>query len=72
MCRAIFADNVNGNLIDMRLLVFEIVRAAEVILGARAADGGELLVAIHKEFDFPLTPPTGIVSQMVIVLKIPV
>ena len=34
-------------LVLLGLLVLEIVGAAEIILGARAADGGELAVAIH-------------------------
>jgi len=45
-------------LVLLGLLVLEIVRAAEIILGARAADRGELLVAVHKELDLPFAPPT--------------
>ena len=36
--------------------------AAEIVLGARAADRGEVAVAIHIEFDFALAPPAAIVA----------
>ena len=39
----------------------EVVRAAEVVLGAGAADGGELGVPIHVELDFAFAPPAGAV-----------
>src|SRR5690606_18903880 len=40
----------------------EIVGAAEIVLGARTADGGKVLVAIHEELDLALAPPAGIVD----------
>src|SRR5205823_9623169 len=36
--------------------------AAEVVLGARAADRGPLLVAVHVELDLTLTPPVVVVD----------
>src|SRR6187397_726422 len=48
-------------LVALRVLVLEVVRPAEVVLGARAADRRELDVAIHEELDFALPPPTVVV-----------
>jgi hypothetical protein len=44
-------------LILVGFFVFEIVRAAEVVLGAGVADGGEFVVAVYEKFDFALAPP---------------
>ena len=48
-------------LIPMGLRIFKIIRAAEIILRARAADGGIFPVAIHVELDLSLAPPAGVV-----------
>ena len=48
-------------LILMGLRIFKIIRAAEIILRARAADGGIFPVAVHVELDLSLTPPAGVV-----------
>src|SRR3954464_8251579 len=40
----------------------EVPRATEVVLGTGAADGRELVVAVHVELDLALTPPTGTVD----------
>ena len=40
----------------------EIIGATEIILRAGAANSGELVVAIQKEFDLPFSPPPGIVD----------
>ena len=39
-------------------LVLEVVGAAEVVLGAGAADGRELPVTVQVELDFAFAPPT--------------
>lgn len=49
-------------LILFGLFVFKIVGTAEIILGASAADGGPLFVAIHKELDLAFAPPTSVVD----------
>src|SRR6185312_17063263 len=40
----------------------EVVGAAEVVLGAGAADGREDAVPIHEELDLALAPPAGVVD----------
>ena len=37
-----------------------VVRAAEIVLRARAADGRKLAIAVDEELDFALAPPTRI------------
>src|SRR5918995_541590 len=44
-------------LVHLRLLVLEVVRPAEVIFGAGAADRRIRGVAVHEELDFALAPP---------------
>src|SRR6185369_13006122 len=44
-------------LVAFLLQVFETIRAAEIILGARAADGRKLGVAIEEELHLALAPP---------------
>ena len=46
----------------VRRLGVEVVGAAEVVLGARAADGRELRVAVHEELDLALAPPAVVVD----------
>src|SRR5579883_502205 len=40
----------------------EVVGAAEIILGAGAADGRELLVVVDEELDLAFAPPAGVVA----------
>ena len=49
-------------LVFVEVVVLEIVGAAKIIFGAGAADGGELGIAVHVEFDFAFTPPTRVVD----------
>ena len=49
-------------LILARLGVLEVIGTAEIVLGSCAADGGIFFVAIHIEFDFPLTPPAVVID----------
>ena len=48
-------------LVLVRGLILEVVGAAEVVLRARAADGGILAVAVEEELDLALAPPSGVV-----------
>ena len=48
-------------LVLARLLVLEIVRAAEVVLNPGPADSRIFPVTVHVELDFPLTPPAVVV-----------
>ena len=41
--------------------ILKIVRAAEVVLGSRAADGGILGVPVQVELNLPFAPPTVVV-----------
>ena len=43
--------------LDIMTVHIKIIRAADVILGARAADGREVGVAVDEELDLALTPP---------------
>ena len=42
--------------------ILKVIRTTEVILCARAADGWVLRIAVHKELDFALTPPSVIID----------
>ena len=48
-------------LIEMVFHVLKVVRAAEIVFRAGAADGGEGLVAVEIELDFAFAPPVGAV-----------
>lgn len=49
-------------LIFVEVVVFEIVRAAEIVFGAGAANGRELIIAVQVEFDFAFTPPARVMD----------
>src|ERR1043165_3623403 len=40
----------------------EVIRTAEIVFGAGSIDGGELAVAVEKELDLALPPPTVVVD----------
>ena len=48
-------------LVLARLLVLEIVRAAEVVLGPCPADSRVFLVTVHVELDLAFPPPAVVV-----------
>ena len=43
-------------------VISEAVAAAEIVLGAGAADGGEFVVAVHVELDLAFSPPAVVVA----------
>ena len=49
-------------LVLLGLLVLEVVRAAEIVLGTGAADGGELRVPVQEELDLAFSPPALVVD----------
>src|SRR5262245_27139891 len=51
-------------LVLLRLPVLEVVRAAEVVLGAGADDRGGVLVAVHVELDLAFSPPAVVVDAV--------
>lgn len=48
-------------LVLVRLLVLEIIRAAEVVFSPGSTDSRIFLVTVHVELDFPFTPPAVVV-----------
>src|SRR5665213_3878769 len=46
--------------LPVRPLGVEIIRAAEIILRAGAADGRKLRITVQIEFDFTFAPPAGV------------